>query len=95
MLLFFQNGHYVKEREYEGVGIVPYDPYHNSSFVVAGNIEEHVLFKDNMQRKLFMEQFFFKIEHVLPKNILTSICIVCYEPRARIFTVYKTIPRSF
>ena len=33
----FQNGHYVKEKEYEGVGIVPYDPYHNSSFVVAGN----------------------------------------------------------
>ena len=35
----FQNGHYVKEKEYEGVGIVPYDPYHNSSFVVAGNNE--------------------------------------------------------
>ena len=58
VLLLFQNGHYVKEREYEGVGIVPYDPYHNSSFVVAGNIEEHVLFKDNMQRKLFMGAVF-------------------------------------
>ena len=34
----FQNGHYVKEKEYEGVGVVPYDPYHNSSFVVAGKM---------------------------------------------------------
>ena len=32
----FQNGHYIEVKEYEGVGIVPYDPYHNSSFVVAG-----------------------------------------------------------
>ena len=33
---FFQEGHYVQEKEFPGIGITPFDPYHNSSFVVAG-----------------------------------------------------------
>ncbi len=31
-----QEGHYVQEKEFSGIGITPFDPYHNSSFVVAG-----------------------------------------------------------
>jgi hypothetical protein len=32
----FQEGRYIVEKELEGVGLTPFDPYHNSSFVVAG-----------------------------------------------------------
>ena len=32
----FQEGLYIVEKELEGVGLTPFDPYHNSSFVVAG-----------------------------------------------------------
>ena len=26
------------EKEFEGVGLTPFDPYHNSTFVVAGKL---------------------------------------------------------
>ena len=35
-LIFLQEGRYIKTQEFEGVGLTPFDPYHNSSFVVAG-----------------------------------------------------------
>lgn len=35
-IFFFQEGQYIQEKEFEGVGVSPFDPYHNSSFVVAG-----------------------------------------------------------
>jgi semaphorin 6 len=31
----FKEGRYVMSKEFEGVGMTPYDPYHNSSFVVT------------------------------------------------------------
>ena len=36
ILVHFQEGRYIVEKELEGVGLTPFDPYHNSSFVVAG-----------------------------------------------------------
>ena len=35
-LSLFQEGRYVQEKEFEGQGVTPYDPYHNSSFVISG-----------------------------------------------------------
>ena len=32
----FQDGQYVMEKDFEGVGLTPYSPYHNSSFVYSG-----------------------------------------------------------
>ena len=34
----FLNGNYIKEREYEGVGIMPYAPYHNSGSVESESV---------------------------------------------------------
>ena len=34
--LSFQEGRYVKSKDFDGIGLTPYDPYHNSTFVVSG-----------------------------------------------------------
>ena len=34
--VYFQEGRYVVDKDFEGVGLTPYDPYHNSSFVYSG-----------------------------------------------------------
>ena len=42
--LSFQEGRYVKSKDFDGIGLTPYDPYHNSTFVVSGkskNQEEY------------------------------------------------------
>ena len=35
-LFSFQEGRYEMEKEFPAIGIAPFDPYHNSSFTVAG-----------------------------------------------------------
>jgi len=35
----FQEGQYVVEKDFEGVGLTPYSPYHNSSFVYSGKFQ--------------------------------------------------------
>ena len=35
-LFILQEGRYQMEKEFPAIGIAPFDPYHNSSFTVAG-----------------------------------------------------------
>ena len=39
--IIFQEGQYVVEKDFEGVGLTPYSPYHNSSFVYSGK-SQHI-----------------------------------------------------
>ena len=43
--MLFQEGRYMMAKEFEGVGLTPFDPYHNSSYVVAGKWNEYSLFE--------------------------------------------------
>ena len=52
-----QEGHYVQEKEFSGIGITPFDPYHNSSFVVAGESKRR---NGGGGRKLLSPFFFSK-----------------------------------
>ena len=43
--MLFQEGRYMMAKEFEGVGLTPFDPYHNSSYVVAGKWNNTVCLK--------------------------------------------------
>ena len=42
-MVAFQDGGYLMDQEFDGKGLTPYDPAHNSTYILAGNIERDFL----------------------------------------------------
>ena len=85
--IFFQEGQYVVEKDFEGVGLTPYSPYHNSSFVYSGK-SQHInaiyIFSLQLLNWKKLKRYTIRYNSYNISNILVELhylvlILACYE----------------
>ena len=65
-MVAFQDGSYLMDQEFDGKGLTPYDPAHNSTYLLAGKLFTKFILKS------FHILYFHKMENCIQQPCLTS-----------------------